>query len=75
MTTATGRKKGRTGKSEGEAVRNQNQWNKIAKADEDGTGVTRRRTADGEDLFLARATAEKKRKSYKDFFTAGFRAA
>lgn len=26
-------------------------------------------TADGEDLFLAQATAEKSRRSYKDFYS------
>ena len=50
-----------------QAVRNQNQWNKIARQTKMEQELRGGETADGEDLFLAQATAEKSRRSYKDF--------
>lgn len=50
-----------------QAVRNQNQWNKIARQTKMEQEMRGGETADGEDLFLAQATAEKSRRSYKDF--------
>ena len=42
-----------------QAVRNQNQWNKIARQTKMEQELRGGETADGEDLFLAQATAEK----------------
>ena len=43
------------------------QWNKIARQTKMEQELRGGETADGEDLFLAQATAEKSRRSYKDF--------
>ena len=50
-----------------QAVRNQNQWNKIARQTKMEQEMRGGETTDGEDLFLAQAAAEKSRRSYKDF--------
>ncbi len=51
-------KKRTTGKQE-QAVRNQNQWNKIARQTKMEQEMRGGETTDGEDLFLAQAAAEK----------------
>lgn len=50
-----------------QAVRNQNQWNKIARQTKMEQEMRGGETTDGEDLFLAQAALEKSRRSYKDF--------